>query len=169
MIKYDVNVITLIVAVIGWIYIRHNGHYFAKRSELKTYIKDTQEHLKYLEKIAREYWGSELPPNVSRSKECIDILIGLTRLEHYLKQLNKLGLDVDTSETVSSIRQSLTGNDFASKNKPLLGPDDKKMLHISQSINKSFILLDSKFEKKFSSPFPKLSWYSFKKGFQSEA
>lgn len=166
MIKYDVNIITLIVAVIGWIYIRHNGHYFAKRSELKAYIKDTQEHLKHLEKTAREYWGIELPSNVARSKECIDILIGLTRLEHYLKQLNKLGLDVDISETVSSIRQSLTGNDFASKNKPVLEPDDKKMLNISQSINRVFILLDSKFEKKFSSPYPKFSWDSIKKKLQ---
>ena len=161
--KFDLNVFTILLAILGWVYLRHNGHYFAKRSELKAYIKDTQEHLKFLERTARNYWSAELPEGGSRSKDCIDVMIGLTRLEHYLKQINKLGLEVDIPKTVSSVRQALTGNDFASVNKPALKPDDGKMLNISQSINKTFILLDSAFEERFSSPFPKFGFGILKK------
>ncbi len=144
---------TLVIS--GWFYVRKNGHYFAKRSELRAYIKDAQDVLKNLEENARTYWTEDLPEDVIRSKECIDIMVGLTRLEHHLKQIQRLGLGIDVANIVSLLREEVTGEGFAQKNKPALRQDDQKIIKISTSINRTYIKLDEKFENAFSSPFPR--------------
>ena len=152
-----INPFNIFLVIIGWWYVRYNGHYFANRSELKSTIKDTQTLLKELEELARRYWESELPEGVARTKDCIDVMIGLTRLEHHLKQLNQRKLDIDSSGMVRQLRIKLTGDHFAQKDKPILQADDPKMLVISTEINKIYSLLDTKFEEKFSALLPSFS------------
>ncbi|WP_163373315.1 hypothetical protein [Endozoicomonas acroporae] len=148
------NPINIGLVILGWWYVRYNGRYFANRAEVKSGIKDTQTLLKELEDLARDYWASELPKGVARSKECIDIMIGLTRLEHHLKLLRLRKLDIDAPTIVSTLRPKLTGDQFAQTNKPVYSADHEKMLSISRETNRIYALLDQKFEEKFSSPLP---------------
>ena len=76
-------------------------------------------------------------------------MIGLSRFEHYLKQTQKLGLDIDASKETSLLRQALTGENFATKSKPTLPSDHDRMLDISKSVNNAFMRLDNAFDKKF--------------------
>ncbi|MBO9482236.1 MULTISPECIES: hypothetical protein [Gammaproteobacteria] len=152
--EFALNPFNILLVLLGWWYVRHNGRYFANRTELKSSIKDSQTLLKDLEDLARRYWESELPEGVARSKDCIDILIGLTRLEHHLKLLSLRKLDIDSSCLVRDLRSKLTGDHFAQTDKPVLNADHKKMLAISQETNRIYALLDEKFEQKFSSPLP---------------